>query len=82
MMAGIPEEANNATSIQIRITCQTLATIQTIVLVYSIKQYDTDLDGLGDVCDPDIDNDGVPNQSDNCNGVFNPEQQDLDRMAG
>jgi len=31
------------------------------------------------VCDPDVDNDGVPNQSDNCNGVFNPEQQDFDR---
>ena len=47
--------------------------------VFNPKQYDADLDGLGDVCDPDIDNDGVPNQSDNCNGVFNPDQTDLDR---
>ncbi len=47
--------------------------------VFNPKQYDADLDGLGDVCDPDVDNDGVPNQSDNCNGVFNPDQTDLDR---
>ena len=47
--------------------------------VFNPKQYDADIDGLGDVCDPDVDNDGVPNQLDNCNGVFNPEQQDLDR---
>ena len=29
-------------------------------------QTDTDRDGLGDACDPDIDNDGVPNAQDRC----------------
>ena len=29
-------------------------------------QADTDRDGLGDACDPDIDNDGVPNAQDRC----------------
>jgi sugar lactone lactonase YvrE len=29
-------------------------------------QLDTDHDGLGDACDPDIDNDGVPNARDRC----------------
>jgi Thrombospondin type 3 repeat/NHL repeat len=29
-------------------------------------QADTDHDGLGDACDPDIDNDGVPNAQDRC----------------
>ena len=29
-------------------------------------QQDTDHDGMGDACDPDIDNDGVPNAQDRC----------------
>jgi hypothetical protein len=32
---------------------------------------------LGDACDPDIDNDGVPNGADNCPYVPNPDQLDL-----
>ncbi|MBP04925.1 MAG: thrombospondin [Euryarchaeota archaeon] len=47
--------------------------------VFNPKQYDTDLDGLGDVCDPDLDGDTVPNHQDNCNGVHNPGQKDRDR---
>lgn len=31
---------------------------------------------LGDVCDFDKDNDGVPDNKDNCPLVFNPDQQD------
>ncbi|MBT5927924.1 MAG: hypothetical protein HOH33_15025, partial [Verrucomicrobia bacterium] len=34
-------------------------------------QSDVDEDGIGDVCDPDVDGDGVPNESDDC------EQSDL-----
>ena len=47
--------------------------------VHNPFQYDTDLDGAGDKCDPDLDNDGILNLSDNCNGVFNQDQEDADR---
>ncbi|KAK7501595.1 hypothetical protein BaRGS_00007026 [Batillaria attramentaria] len=41
-------------------------------------QTDTDSDGLGDNCDPDIDNDGILNGDDNCVRVVNPDQVDSD----
>ncbi len=47
--------------------------------VHNPEQWDTDLDGAGDACDPDLDGDGVGNLQDNCNGVFNFEQIDADR---
>lgn len=37
-------------------------------------QADTDDDGLGDACDPDIDNDGLLNAADNCPLVPNADQ--------
>ena len=39
---------------------------------------DTDGDGLTDVCDPDIDDDGVANGDDNCPMDVNANQEDLD----
>lgn len=30
----------------------------------------------GDECDPDMDNDGIPNERDNCMIVYNPDQAD------
>lgn len=47
--------------------------------VYNPEQWDADLDGAGDACDPDLDGDGVLNLVDNCNGIFNHEQIDEDR---
>ncbi|KAH1000765.1 hypothetical protein HUJ04_013058 [Dendroctonus ponderosae] len=44
-----------------------------------LDQLDTDRDGLGDKCDEDIDDDGIPNDRDNCVYRYNPDQADSDR---
>ncbi|XP_072157864.1 cartilage oligomeric matrix protein [Bemisia tabaci] len=42
-------------------------------------QEDADGDQMGDVCDPDADNDGILNIPDNCPLVANPDQLDSDQ---
>jgi hypothetical protein len=46
---------------------------------YDPTQADLDSDGLGDVCDPDIDDDGFLNEDDNCPYVENYDQDDFDQ---
>ena len=43
------------------------------------NQMDSDNDGVGDACDDDADNDGIPNATDNCPYVANTDQKDQDR---
>lgn len=48
----------------------------------SKNQEDGDQDGPGDVCDPDNDNDGIPDGSDNCPFVVNTGQEDTGDFDG
>nr|XP_061807746.1 thrombospondin-2-like [Nerophis lumbriciformis] len=42
-------------------------------------QEDLDMDGQGDACDPDDDNDDIVDEQDNCPLVYNPRQFDTDQ---
>ena len=50
------------------------------LLVSNYDQSDFDNDLLGDACDDDDDNDGIPDTSDNCHWVSNPGQEDEEEI--
>jgi len=47
-------------------------------LIYNPDQSDIDGDGFGDLCDDDMDDDGISNATDNCPYDYNPDQLDRD----
>ena len=47
--------------------------------VANTDQADLDQDGIGDACDPDIDDDGRKNEVDNCPSIANEDQEDSDK---
>ncbi|GGK37536.1 hypothetical protein GCM10007963_02070 [Lutibacter litoralis] len=49
------------------------------IAIVTFTSDDLDSDGIADVCDADVDGDGVDNAVDNCPLVSNPNQADLDR---
>ncbi len=64
--------------VDIRWIGATVAGVDNCPTTSNASQTDSDSDGLGNVCDPDDDNDTVLDASDNCSLVPNPDQTNTD----
>ena len=82
---GIPDDTDNcpqiANPLQTCLSCpDCIGPLNSCDLStgFCFKQDDNDADDLGDVCDPDDDNDGIEDIIDNCPIDTNTNQQDVD----
>ncbi len=77
---GIPEDGNNSGAEGDMLCLPPVVTNcdDNCPLHWNPSQADNDMDGIGDACDNDDDNDGITDPLDNCKTVFNPLQKDTD----
>jgi len=77
----VDQDVDSDGDVDIRWIGATVAGVDNCPTTSNASQTDSDSDGLGNVCDPDDDNDTVLDASDNCSLVPNPDQTNTDGDA-